>query len=181
MKITQGKFYDGAEDKIKRLGLSSLFSEVNEILSETKVFLLEEKESNGAKPIREAIDADFERRGGWTKKVTGGVDWIKEAHYNESVIVRLGVEIQVSTRSDLVIRDIVHLRNSLQSGEIDVGVIVVPDKHLPTFTGSRSPTWRETIKYFEEEFKEAMTFPIALIGVEHDGPGPALPKQKRKS
>lgn len=180
MKVTQERFYDGAEDKIKRLGLSNLFLEVKDILEKTPIFLLEQKESNGAKPIREAIDANFEKRGGWVKKVTGGVDWIKEAHYNDSIVVKLGAEIQVSARSDLVVRDIVHLRNSLQSGEIDVGVIVVPDKHLPTFTGSRSPTLRETIKYIEEEFKEAMTFPIAVIAVEHDGPGPALKKQERK-
>jgi len=161
MKITQERFYDGAEDKIKRLGLSNLFSEVKGILSETQIFLLEEPEANGSKPIRLKIDSAFAQKGGWIKKVVGGVDWIKEAYYNKSVTVRLGVEIQVSNRSDLVIRDIVHLRNSLQSGEIDAGVIVVPDKNLPKYTASRSPTYRETIKYIEEEFKEAMTFPIA--------------------
>ena len=32
----------------------------------------------------------------------------------------------------------------------------------------------------ESEFKEAMTFPIVLIAIEHDGPGEVLGKQKLK-
>ncbi len=180
MKITKEDFYDGSKDKISRLGLSGLFSEVKQILINTQVLLLEKPGANGAGVVRRQIDGTFERMGGWTKIVSGGVDWIKEAHYNDSVRVRLGVEIQVSSRSDLVIRDIVHLRNSLQDGDIDVGMIVVPDKILPTYFGSRFPTYRETKKYIEVEFKEAQTFPIVLIAVEHDGAGPELPKQKRK-
>ena len=80
-----------------------------------------------------------------------------------------------------MIRDIVHLRNSLQSGEIDVGVIVVPNERLQTFLPDRTPSYRDAIRYIEEEFKEAMTFPILVIAVEHDAPGEALPKRIRKS
>jgi hypothetical protein len=31
--------------------------------------------------------------------------------------------------------------------------------------------------YIEVEFKEATTFPIVVIGIEHDSPGKAMPKK----
>jgi len=93
----------------------------------------------------------------------------------------MGVEVQVSARSDLLIRDIVHLRNDIQSGKIDVGIIVVPDDRLEYFLPDRTPSFRAAVKYVEDEFKEAMTFPIVIMAIEHDGPGEALEKQKRKS
>jgi hypothetical protein len=64
----------------------------------------------------------------------------------------LEVEIQVSARSDLLIRDVIHLRDSLERGRIDVGTIVVA---------------------------RAENLPLLLIAIEHDGAGPPLPKQKK--
>src|SRR5437016_3318522 len=82
-----------------------------------------------------------------------------------------GVELQVSARSDLVVRDLVHLRNSLAESEIDAGVIIVPSDRMGRFLPDRTPTLRETIKYIEQEFKEAMATPLVIIAIEHDGPG----------
>jgi hypothetical protein len=90
----------------------------------------------------------------------------------------MGVEIQVSARSDMLIRDIVHLRNSLQQGEIDIGVIVVPSDRLQSFLTDRTPSLKDAVRYVEQEFKEATTFPIIIIAIEHDAPGKALPKKK---
>ena len=70
--------------------------------------------------------------------------------------------------------------NSLQNGNIDVGVMIVPDDKLSVFLPDRTPSFRESIKYIEAEFPEATTYPIVLMSIEHDGPGIALPKQKRK-
>jgi hypothetical protein len=36
------------------------------------------------------------------------------------------------------------------------------------------------VRYFERQFKEAMNYPLAIIAVEHDGPGEALAKQPRR-
>jgi hypothetical protein len=152
-----------------------------QIIFDTDVALLEEKQANGAAALREAIDTKFSQIEDWQKTTSGGVDWIKKIRYNETIVARIGVEIQVSARSDLLIRDVVHLRNSLQSGEIDVGVIVVPDDRLQFFLPDRTPSFRDAIKYIEKEFTEATTFPIILIAIEHDRPGEALPKRKRKS
>jgi hypothetical protein len=181
MKITAIKYYDGSQDKVSRLGLSSLFLELQQALLDTEVLLLEEKDANGAAEVRKAIDEALGARNDWVNTSTGDVDWIKRIRYNNTVIARLGVEIQISARSDLIIRDIVHLRNSLQEGNIDVAVIVVPSDRMERFLPDRSPAFRDAIRYIEDEFKEAMTFPIVVMAIEHDGPGPALKKQKRKS
>jgi hypothetical protein len=161
--------------------LADLFIELQQIIFETQIFVLEEKQANGAAVIREAIDHQFKEHQDWENQATGGIDWIKRIRYNKTILSRLGVEVQVSARSDLLIRDIVHLRNSLQAGKIDVGVIVVPNEHLQFFLPDRTPSDRDAIRYIEEEFKEAMTFPIVLIAIEHDGPGEALNKKKRRS
>jgi hypothetical protein len=181
MKITAIKYYDGAKDKVCRLGLSSLFLELQQCLLDTPVFLIEQKDANGGAEVRKSIDNSLETIGGWEKKTTGGVDWIKKLRYNQSILARIGVEIQVSARSDLIIRDLVHLRKSLQEGEIDIGVIVVPSDRLQVFLPDRTPCLKDAIRYMEVEFTEAKTFPIIIIAIEHDGPGPALGKQKRKS
>lgn len=179
MKITHMRFYDGAKDKICRLGISRLFLELQQILLDTQVSLLEEKQANSAAVIRELIDESFDRAGGWTETKVGGIDRIKRLKFNETIISRMGVEVQVSARSDLLIRDMVHIRNSLQDGHIDVGVLVVPSDHLHNFLPDRTPSLRDAIRYVEVEFKEAADFPIVIVAIEHDGPGDALPKKKR--
>ncbi|MGA7076571.1 MAG: BglII/BstYI family type II restriction endonuclease [Halobacteriota archaeon] len=179
MKITDVRYYDGAEDKVCRLGLAALFVELQKIVLSAKVELLEEKEANSSATVRKMLDSEFERLGGWIKKTSGDVDWKKTKQINVSAIVRIGVEVQIPARSDLLIRDIVHLRNSLQSGDIDIGVIVVPNDRLSFFLPDRTPSIKDAIRYIEQEFKEAMTYPIIVVAVEHDGPGEVLPKQKR--
>jgi hypothetical protein len=124
MKITKITFYGGGREKICRLGLSDLFLELQEIILRTPVVLEESAKANGAAGVREALDASFVGANDWVGIKAGGIDWVKRMRYNQTFLARLGVEIQVSARSDLLIRDVVHLRNSLQKAEIDVGVIV---------------------------------------------------------
>lgn len=180
MKITEIKFYDGSREKICHLGLSSLFLEVQEILFSTKVELLEEKDANGAAEVRKMIDVSFEKVNGWSKITSGGIDWKKLIRYNRTFDAVIGVEVQVSSRSDLLIRDIIHLRNNIQKGEIEVGIIVVPSNYMQLFLPDRTPSIKDAIKYVEQEFPEAMTYPIVLIGIEHDGVGDALKKMEKK-
>jgi hypothetical protein len=179
MKLTNLRFYDGAREKVCRLGMADLFFELLEILLGLEVFLLEEKEANGAAALRSIIDERFKAIGGWVHRRTGDVDWKKRLKYNETIVVTLGVEVQVSARSALLYRDIVHVRNALQQGAIDVGVIVVPDDRLQRFLPDRTPRFRDAVRCIEQEFKEAMTYPIVLISIEHDGPGDPLPKRPR--
>lgn len=182
MKIKNFKSYNGARDKINRLGLRPLVSELLRLIRGTRIFLLEKKDANGGKEVRVALDGAFTEKGGWEKNVVGDIDWIKDAKFNDKVVSRLGVEVQVSARSDLVIRDLIHLRNNLQSGKIDVGIIVVPTDLMSVFLPDRTPSFSQTVRYIEIEFREAEFFPLILIGVEHDGPSDKpLPKQRRRA
>lgn len=181
MKIADITYYDGAREKVCRLGVAELFLELQDIIFSTHISLLEEKDANGAAHIRKLIDETFAQKGGWNKITTGGMDWQKKLRYNQTFLVRMGVELQVSARSDLLVRDIVHLRNSIDQGEIEVGVIVVPSMKLQAFLPDRTPSIRDAKRYIEEEFREAMNYPLVLVAIEHDGPGEALPKQARKS
>lgn len=175
------RFYDGARERVCRLGLADLLLELQDILLSVDVRLQEEKEANGAAVLRKLIDAEFEARGGWEKTGAGGIDWVKKLRYNQTILVRLGVELQVSARSDMLIRDVIHLRNSIDKGLIDVGVVIVPDDRLQTFLPDRTPAFRDAIRYIEGEFREAMDYPFVVIAIEHDGPGEPLPKQARKA
>jgi len=178
MKITKITYYGGARDKICRLGLADLFLELQEIILQTPIVLEESREANGAAAIREALDKSFSAGKDWVGIKAGGVDWVKRVRYNQTFLARLGVEVQVSARSDLLIRDVVHLRNSLQKADIDVGVIVVPDDRMQKFLPDRTPSYSDALRYIEVEFKEATTFPIVVVGIEHDGPGAAIAKKK---
>lgn len=177
MKIAAIRYYGGARQKICRLGLADLFLELHEIILRTTIVLEERVKANGASGIREALDNSFAKGQDWVGIKAGGIDWVKRVRFNQTFLARLGVEIQVSARSDLLIRDVVHLRNSLQQAEIDVGVIVVPDDRMQKFLTDRTPSFSDAIRYIEVEFKEATTFPIVVIAIEHDGIGPALPKK----
>jgi hypothetical protein len=178
MKITSIRYYGGARDKVCRLALADLFLELQQILLDTRIELVEQAKANSAGVIREEIDRGFEKAADWVKTAAGGIDWVKRLRYNQTLMVKMGVEIQVSARSDLLIRDIVHLRNHLQESKIDVGVIVVPSDRLQSFLPDRTPSLRDALRYIEQEFKEATTFPIVVMAVEHDAPGKVLPKKK---
>jgi len=119
--------------------------------------------------VREVIDAQFSEKEEWVHVKSGGIDWIKRIRYNNSIVSRIGVEIQVSGRSDLLARDIVHIRNGLQDSEIDVGVIVVPSDEFEFFLTDRVANFSYAVRYVEEELREAKSYPIILLAVEHDG------------
>ena len=107
------------------------------------------------------------------------MDWVKRLKYNETIVSRMGVEIQVSGRSDLLARDIVHIRNNLQDSHIDAGVIVVPSNDLAVWLTDRVANFSYAVRYVEEELREAKTYSIVLLAVEHDGfSDEALPKKR---
>ncbi|HIE32989.1 MAG TPA: hypothetical protein EYP81_02935 [Thermodesulfobacteriaceae bacterium] len=181
MKVTDILFYGGARQAITHLGLSSLFIEILEIIFKTKIFLLEEKNANSAQVVREKLYQTFKAHGNWKKGKAGEIDWMKKLKFNETIVVIVGVEVQVSARSDLLIRDIVHLRNHIRKGKINLGVIIVPSERMQKFLPDRTPSIKDAIRYIEDEFKEAMEMPLVVIGIEHDGPSDKpLPKKKTR-
>jgi hypothetical protein len=103
----------------------------------TEVRILQKKQANGAGHVRELIDSQFSHYDDWVQSKSGDIDWVKRFRYNQTIMSRIGVEIQVSGRSDLLARDIVHIRNNLQDSHIDVGVIVVPADDFEFFLTDR--------------------------------------------
>jgi len=70
-KITSEAAYNGALERIKRLGLDPLLDQVRSILTGFDLLVKEERDTNGGAAVRKMIDAQFVEAGGWTKKQTG--------------------------------------------------------------------------------------------------------------
>jgi hypothetical protein len=176
-KITSEAVYNGALERINRLGLDPLMDQVRSILTGFDLLVKEERDTNGGAAVRKMIDAQFEEAGGWTKKQTGGVDWTKCLLINGAKVC-IGVEIQFSARSDLVVVDLIHLRKNIIQGMIDVGILVVPDDQLAVFLTDRGPNLADALKHVVEAKVDDL--PLIVIALCHDGPGPALAKQAKK-
>ena len=93
-KITHEVLYGGAAEKIVRLGLTSLYDELKQILQGFQLLVREEKDANGGAAVRIMIDAEFEarRKTGWTKQQTGAVDWT-ECRIINGTSLCIGVEM----------------------------------------------------------------------------------------
>lgn len=173
-KINSIQPYDGAENKIRRLGLQPLVDEVTQLVKSTSILVNEEIQSNSGAVIRELLDQTFEQATDWQVKRTGDVDWSKCKVVNGTKVC-VGVEIQVSARSELLYKDVLHLKNRIVGGDIDLGIIIVPSNRLHSFLPDRTPSKSYAEKVIKEQ--DADRLPILLIEIEHDGPGPPLPKK----
>jgi hypothetical protein len=173
------KSYDGADKKMLRLGLQPLVQEVKDLVESTRIFVAEQRRKgstsfNGAASIRILLDKSFRKTGTWESKQSGDVDWSKCKVVNGTRVC-VGVEIQISARSELLYKDVLHLKNRLVGGDIDLGIIVVPSDQLQSFLPDRTPSVSYAKKVIAEQ--DADRLPIILIEMEHDGPGPPLGKK----
>lgn len=175
-KIASETSFDGAEQIIERLGFEELLDEVRDIVTGFELLVEERKDSNGAATLRTIIDSRFKESGGWVQRKTGGVDWIKQQAINgRPRHIAIGVELQVSGRSDMIAVDLIHLRNQLLQGTIDLAVLIVPGDRLGHFLTDRVAKISEAKRHIAAGRFEDM--PFVLIAIEHDGAGPALPKK----
>jgi hypothetical protein len=175
--VAERENYNGGSERINRLGLQGLWEELEGILTGFKLLIEERRDANGGAEVRKLLDARFEKQGGWTKKQVGGVDWTKCIERNGTRIC-LGVEIQFSGRSDLLIVDIDHLREGITAGVIDVGVIVTPADTLSVYLTDRGPHFSAATRAIERA--RATDMPLIVLGLLHDGPGAALEKQRTR-
>jgi hypothetical protein len=175
-RIVEEQPYNGALEKVERLGLGPLLDEIRGVLRGFTLRVREERDANGGAAVRKLIDERFQRATGWTKKQTGDVDWTKCLIVNGTRAC-IGVEIQFSARSDLVVVDLIHLRKALTEGKIDVAVLVVPSDRLGVFLTDRGPKIADAKRHVREA--RADDLPLLLVALEHDGPGPALAKQAK--
>ncbi|SRR6266508_7005125 len=173
--ITERAEYGAARARIERLGLGPLISEIEQIVTGFELRVKEEIDANGAAAVRKMIDERFAKAGDWKPTKAGGVDWTKCRVVNGTRVC-VGVEVQFSARSDLLVMDICHLRDAISiHAMIDVGVIVVPDDTLADFLTDRIPRFSDAVRHVRAA--RAEDFPLLLLGVRHDGPGEPLAKQ----
>ncbi|HET6383638.1 MAG TPA: hypothetical protein VFJ58_09625 [Armatimonadota bacterium] len=177
-RIVEEHAYNGVIAKISRLGAGGLLVELREILTGWDLRLFEVKNANGGAVVREKIDQRFAQAGGWTKATSGDIDWQKCKIVNGTRIC-VGVEIQVSARSDLIVMDVIHLRKAIVDGMIDFGVMVVPSAAMSVFLIDRAPSISDAKRHVLAA--RADDLPLLVLALEHDGPAPeALPKRRRK-
>lgn len=176
-KITERTYFNGTEKKIARLGLGNIWKQLEKILTGFELLVEERKDANGGAVVRESIDVGFLAAGGWENRQTGGVDWTK-CHKTNGARVCLGVEVQFSARSDLLIVDVAHLRDDITAGRIDVGVIVVPSDKLAYFLTDRVARYSDAVTAIERA--RATDLPLAVLALHHDGPGPPLQKRRTR-
>ena len=177
-KIIDQVYYDGASERIERLGLTPLLEEIKRIVSDFQLLVHEAKDANGGAAVRKLLDARFQEAGGWTRKVTGDIDWVK-CHKTNGTRVCVGVEVQVSARSDLLVVDMIHLTAAFRDGRLDVGVIIVPSDKFSRFLTDRGPCMSDAKKHAKVARLEDS--PLVLLAIEHDGQGEPLKKQQKRS
>lgn len=176
-RIVEPVYYDGASERVDRLGLAPLIDEIKAVIEGFELRVLDEVDSNGGAAVRKLLDARFEEIGGWAKKITGDIDWIKCRQINGTKVC-VGVEIQVSARSDLLVVDMIHLTAAFREGRLDVGVLIVPSDKLSRFLTDRGPCISDAKKHARVARLEDS--PLILFAIEHEGPGPALAKQRKR-
>ncbi|MGQ0714631.1 MAG: BglII/BstYI family type II restriction endonuclease [Gemmatimonadaceae bacterium] len=176
-KVVEELPFDGVSEKVDRLGLGALLSELRQIVSDFPLRVEERRNANGGAAIRKLLDARFAAASGWTTKKTGDIDW-RKCHVVNGTRVCIGVEIQFSARSDLLAIDVHHLRDAITDGEIDVGILVVPSDRLSVFLTDRGPSQSAAIRHIRGA--RAQDPPLLVLVLEHDGPGAALPKQAKR-
>ncbi len=176
-KIVEEKAYNGVGEKIVRLGLKGLVDEVRHLLTGFNLTVKEERDANGGAAVRKLIDQQFESAKGWAKKSSGDIDWTKCLTVNGTKVC-VGVEVQFSSRSDLLVVDIIHLRRAVVAGAVDVAILVVPSDQLSVFLTDRGPALSDAERHVHEARAEDL--PLLLIALEHDAAGPALAKQAKR-
>jgi hypothetical protein len=177
-RIVEEIYYNGAKERIERLGLAPLVDEVRSAITGFPLLVKEQIDSNGGAAVRKLIDEQFDKLGGWTRKVSGDIDWVKCKAINGTRVC-VGVEVQVSARSDLLVVDMIHLHSAFRDGRIDVGLVIVPSDRLSRFLTDRGPCMSDAKKHATAARLEDSS--LILFAIEHDGPGPPLAKQAKKA
>jgi len=176
-QIVEEVYYDGVRERIGRLGLTPLVDEIKCALTGFQLLVKEQVHANNRAAVRMLLHAQFDRLGGWTK-ASAVIDWTKSKIMNGTRVC-VGVEVQVSARSSLLLMDMIHLHSAFREGGIDVGVVIVPSDKLSRFLTDRAPCMSDAKKHANAARLEDSS--LVLFGIEHDGAGPALANQARKA
>jgi hypothetical protein len=168
---TRIRYFDGAEAKLHRLQLGPLLAEVEKRIQSSVVLLAESDRANHATELQDQLGALFA-----IDKARGG-KWSNCRRIGEAAL-RMEFRMRISSRREILYKDVLHLRRRLECGAIDLGVIVIPSDKLQRFLSGRTPS----SSYAEKVIREMDTdrYPIILIELEHDGLGPTLANRSLK-
>lgn len=181
-RIASVRAFDGTERKIERLGLVRALEELKAILGGFRLDLGEGGRANGARILRDHICERLDRAGGWRRRGKGHLCWRKSLISNGARTC-LGARLRVARRRDisrkeLPIVDILDLRREIDSGDIDVGVLVVVTDRLARYLRGAGPGLSDTLAAAQR--CGAADLPLVVLALEHDEPGPALPKSRTR-
>jgi hypothetical protein len=149
--------------------------EVKALITGFALLLAQSQHANGAAAVREMLGIRFRTIfPEWKQVKSGGIDWTK-CVVHDGAKVCVGVELQISARSDLSTNDLTHLTRAIERGNIDVGIIVVPADRTAYFLTDRCPRFGYAVDHIDGA--KAQFSPLLLLSIGHDGPGPALAKR----
>jgi hypothetical protein len=97
----------------------------------------------------------------WQPQKKGGIDWTK-CKTADGVHVCAGVKLQISTWRESLYKDILHLKTRIVTGDIDLGIIVVPSDRLQSFLPDRTPSVSYAKKVIAEHESESSRVQIEL-------------------
>src|SRR5437899_4477978 len=96
-RVVKEDYFDGAKEKIERLGLWPLIEEIKSAITSFKLEIKKETHANGSATLRELIDTALRDVGDWTNTASGDVDWIK-CRIIDGIRVCIGVEVRCSPK-----------------------------------------------------------------------------------
>ncbi len=175
------KTFNGTVRKVNRLGLGGVLEELRRFVGQFSPLNGEMIYVDPGKMIGESLQG-FLSRAGWTRHRAGRGYW-KKSLTIDGVEVSLGTRVQLNRRKGLNARDamtveVVGLANRITSGAIDVGALVVAEDRLAMRLGRRVPSFSEAVEAVER--CGTTDLPLIILALEHDGPGPALPKKRTR-
>jgi hypothetical protein len=174
-KLTERAFFGGTDERLNRLGLTNVWQELENILTNFQLCLDKGENTDHGIVLRKLIHARFRSTSGWKGKRSGGVNWTR-CHRIGEIRVCLGAQIQlsVSAKSDLLLVDLQYLCDEIAGGRIDVGAIVVPSDKLAYSLADGVVRYSDAVRAVERA--QASYLPLAVLALEHDGLGPSLIK-----
>lgn len=118
MRISEIKYRNDALDKLTRLGLAHIFLEIENVIFATL------SRGEEARQTCERLTDSMKKVPEWTASEIAGLDWIKSFRYRKTLIASIGLKICIPD-----ISGIGAFAECLKSGLVDVGIIIVLEKH----------------------------------------------------
>lgn len=177
-RLKDVRAFDGAENKIKRLGLGHVWNEVRAVLTGFHLEVEARFPANDAAVLVEVLNRRFAMTEGWARRKVGGRLWVK-ALVVDGAQICVGVRLQVSGRRDvsgpdLMIVEVTTLAQVMISGSVDVAILVVPSDELSAYLGRRSPKFSDAMRAAERS--SFTDLPFMVVGLQPDTVRPVRPQ-----